>query len=317
MKLAQVFSGAVAFSFVLGISILPLFADPIPGETFKVDFNQEPPYLTEAEKNDSEEKAVASAAERLARSDRMGNVTRYFYDAQVFRMVPRTLGETRLWYAVLLPGVGLLVHIRWGLFWPNVYCCAMAGLFLALNVAHPEAHDQTLMPALQSPWFVPHVVVYLAAYAFLTGASLTAAHGLLAGRRLDRLDRVTHSTDLLASIGFSFLTAGLLFGALWAKQAWGHYWNWDPKETWALLTWMAYLAYFHIRAGHPRSKRAALVHIAVALVILFACWFGIKNLPAAQASVHNYANANPDWGKGAGAAGASGWGSTKSRGMFI
>ena len=53
--------------------------------------------------------------------------------------------------------------------------------------------------------------------------------------------------DNLVYVGMAFLTIGMLFGALWAKEAWGHYWNWDPKETWAAATWLGYLIYIHYR----------------------------------------------------------------------
>lgn len=61
--------------------------------------------------------------------------------------------------------------------------------------------------------------------------------------------------DNLVYIGTAFLTLGLLFGALWAKEAWGHYWTWDPKETWAFLTWIGYILYIHYRFYHPREEK--------------------------------------------------------------
>ena len=65
-------------------------------------------------------------------------------------------------------------------------------------------------------------------------------------------------TDNLAYVGLSFMTLGMLMGALWAKEAWGHYWSWDPKETWAAITWLAYLVYVHYRQYHSRTVRPAL-----------------------------------------------------------
>ena len=57
--------------------------------------------------------------------------------------------------------------------------------------------------------------------------------------------------DNLTYVGLAFMTLGMLTGAIWAKEAWGHYWAWDPKETWAAATWFAYLAYIHFRLGKP------------------------------------------------------------------
>ncbi|WP_218186024.1 cytochrome c biogenesis protein CcsA [Marinifilum fragile] len=85
-----------------------------------------------------------------------------------------------------------------------------------------------------------------------------------------------------------FLTFGLLFGALWAKEAWGHYWTWDPKETWAFITWMGYLVYIHRRYQKPSKYVSALWILALAFVILLVCWFGVNYLPSAQFSVHTY-----------------------------
>ena len=76
----------------------------------------------------------------------------------------RTLGETRLWYATFLPLIGFVTYVRWKYKWFLSYSIAMAGMFLAINYLNPETYSKTLMPALQSPWFIPHVLVYLFSY---------------------------------------------------------------------------------------------------------------------------------------------------------
>jgi len=196
----------------------------------------------------------------------------------------RTLGETRLWYALLLPTVSLVVAVRWRIVWPLVYGAAMACVFLMINIIRPDAFDKTLMPALQSPWFVPHVVVYILAYAFLTASALGAVQFLWRG------ENTLPACDRAVWIGVAFLSMGLLFGALWAKEAWGHYWTWDPKETWAFLTWAIYLAYIHLRLRHPESRRFAAWFLLAAVAILATCWFGVNYLPSAASSVHTYTN---------------------------
>lgn len=195
----------------------------------------------------------------------------------------RTLGETRLGYALLLPLVAVILAVRWRMVWPLAYGGVVAALFLAINAARPEGFDKVLMPALQSPWFVPHVVVYLLAYAFLTASALGAVR-FFAGHR-----ESLETSDRAVWIGLALLTMGLLFGALWAKEAWGHYWTWDPKETWAFLTWSFYLAYVHVRLRHPAARRLAAGLLLAAVVVLGTCWFGVNYLPSAQASVHTYA----------------------------
>ncbi len=200
----------------------------------------------------------------------------------------KTLGETRLWYSFFLPVIGLITYARWKYKWFLAYSLGMAGLFLVINSIHPENQSKTLMPALQSPWFVPHVVVYLLAYALLAASCLIAAKGLY-DRYANRFEQKTLDlADNMVYIGFSFLTLGLLFGALWAKEAWGHYWTWDPKETWALLTWLAYLVYMHFRNFQPRKVKAPLWTLAIAFIVLLICWFGINYLPSAQESIHSY-----------------------------
>lgn len=200
----------------------------------------------------------------------------------------RTLGETRLWYALFLPFIGFLTYARWKYKWFLAYSVFMAGMFLTINYFNPETYSKTLMPALQSPWFVPHVLVYLFSYAVLAASSLVAIRGLWELKKRTFNTNTLKLADNLVYIGFSFLTLGLLFGALWAKEAWGHYWTWDPKEVWAFLTWMGYLIYIHYRYFHPLKEQQALYILTIAFVILILCWFGVNYMPIADTSVHTY-----------------------------
>lgn len=202
----------------------------------------------------------------------------------------RTLGETRWWYAVTVPLLGLLIGWRHQTRALAVPAVLMGALFAAINLAKPDAMDRTLMPALQSPWFVPHVVVYMLAYAALGLSSLVGAWVLVT--KWWKKEAVGHKDIALAHqmvlIGFPLLSLGLIFGAIWAKEAWGHYWTWDPKETWALLTWGAYLAYLHVQARNVIRPKGALVVLVVGFAVLMGCWFGVDYLPTAQESVHTY-----------------------------
>lgn len=200
----------------------------------------------------------------------------------------RTLGETRLWYAAFLPIVGFITYIRWKYKWFLAYSIGMAGMFLAINYLNPETYSKTLMPALQSPWFIPHVLVYLLSYAVLAASSIVAIKGWYDNLKGNFNIETLKLADNLVYIGFSFLTLGLLFGALWAKEAWGHYWTWDPKEVWAFLTWMGYLIYIHYRNFHPNNSKQAISILALAFVVLLVCWFGVNYLPVANTSIHTY-----------------------------
>ncbi len=200
----------------------------------------------------------------------------------------RTLGETRLWYAMFLPVIGYATYIRWDYKWILHYSGAMAILFLAINLIYPDNYDRDLMPALQSIWFVPHVIVYIFAYALLAGATIVAVKGLFIKYTGRNRTWSMQPADNLVYLGLGFLTLGLLFGALWGKEAWGHYWMWDPKETWAFLTWIGYLAYIHYRYHKPKRITAAMWMLAGAFIILLIAWFGVNYLPSAANSVHTY-----------------------------
>ncbi|GAA4832316.1 cytochrome c biogenesis protein CcsA [Algivirga pacifica] len=202
----------------------------------------------------------------------------------------RTLGETRLWYSFFLPVIGLFTFARWKYKWLLNYSIVMAVVFLGINYMNPDTYNKTLMPALQSPWFVPHVIVYIFSYAILAASSLVAVYGLYQYYYSTFNHKNLELANNLVYLGFGFLTLGLLFGALWAKEAWGHYWTWDPKETWAFLTWMAYLVYMHLRYRHPAAVKSPLWSLALAFVVLLICWFGVNYLPSAQQSVHTYTN---------------------------
>ena len=200
----------------------------------------------------------------------------------------RTMGETRLWYSFFLPLAGLLVYSRWHYKWILTFSTILATVFVCVNILKPEIHSTTLMPALQSPWFAPHVIVYMFAYAML-GASAVMAAYLLFFKKTAVTDEEMDISDNLVYVGLAFMTVGMLFGALWAKEAWGHYWSWDPKETWAAITWFAYLVYVHYRRMPSHSRSLSLWVLLIAFVLLQVCWWGINYLPSAQGvSVHTY-----------------------------
>ena len=200
----------------------------------------------------------------------------------------RTMGETRLWYSFFLPLAGIIVYSRWQYKWILGFSTLLAAVFVCINLFRPEIHSKTLMPALQSPWFAPHVIVYMMAYALL-GAAVVMSVYLLFCKKEAGTDREMEITDNLVYVGLSFMTLGMLMGAIWAKEAWGHYWAWDPKETWAAITWLSYLIYIHYRLYRPRSIRPSLWLIIIAFCLLQMCWWGINYLPSAQGmSVHTY-----------------------------
>jgi cytochrome c biogenesis factor len=165
------------------------------------------------------------------------------------------------------------------------------GLLLVLALAivsylMPVVRSKSLVPALQSPWFYPHIFVYIVCYSFMGVAFAMSIWKLVRGQKSTlKLQQI----DNMVYVGLIFMTFGMMFGAFWAKEAWGHYWEWDPKETWAAITWLSYLLYIHYRLFPRHKERLALGMIVVSFVLLQMCWWGIRFLPAAQgASVHTY-----------------------------
>ena len=195
----------------------------------------------------------------------------------------KTMGETRLWYSFFALLSGLFTYLRWRYRWILSFSTVLATVFVVINIVRPEIHDQSLMPALQSPWFIPHVTVYMFSYSLLGCAFLIAVFGLFKKGK-----NMIAAADTLVYIGTAFLTFGMLSGAIWAKQAWGHFWNWDPKETWALITWLVYMLYIHLRIYRKGSVRLLCVLLIFAFACLQMCWWGVNLLPSAADSVHVY-----------------------------
>ena len=166
-----------------------------------------------------------------------------------------------------------------------------------------DAEIVKLPPALQSGWFVPHVVVYFIGYGALFFATAVSVLQLLASRtpsfqKLLRLRAGTvlsgNAVDLeqvsydAVKFGFTLLTVGLLVGSVWAKSAWGDFWVWDPKENWSLVTWLVYGSYLHLRKVKGwRGDRAAWLNIAGFAVVMFT-YLGMHLLPTAEESAHVY-----------------------------
>ncbi|HOI79681.1 MAG TPA: cytochrome c biogenesis protein CcsA [Petrimonas sp.] len=201
----------------------------------------------------------------------------------------RTMGETRLWYSFFLPVAGLITYQRWGYKWILSFSTILSAVFIVVNIAKPDIHNKVLMPALQSPWFAPHVIIYMFSYAILGAVTLVALYYLFREEKLQDKERIMDMTDNLVYVGVAFVTMGMLMGAIWAKEAWGHYWSWDPKETWAAATWLGYLVYIHYRLLKTSKNKTSMTILLLAFMLLQVCWYGVNYLPSARGrSVHTY-----------------------------
>ena len=161
-----------------------------------------------------------------------------------------------------------------------------------------EAHHiQPLIPALQSYWMKIHVPANFIGYgAFALAAMLGAAYLLRAGAERRHPDgllaRVLPPADLLdevmykaIALGFAAFTIATILGALWAAEAWGGYWSWDPKETWALIVWLNYAGWLHLRLtkgwrGSPMAWWA--------VIGLFVTLFAFLGVNMFLSGLHSY-----------------------------
>ncbi len=132
--------------------------------------------------------------------------------------------------------------------------------------------EALLMPALRSPFFVPHVLCYMVAYMLMARAFILSVRGAVVSSRCD------------ASAGFFFMTCGLLLGAVWGNEIWGCYWQFDPKEQWSLGTWLIYAAWFHAWR-FPRLEKV-LLGLGLLAILLTVTWVNLSKL---FGGVHSYA----------------------------
>jgi cytochrome c-type biogenesis protein CcsB len=166
--------------------------------------------------------------------------------------------------------------------------------FITISIASLLPYEykkiEPLVPALQSNWLFIHVSVCFISYAafaisFASSLMFIIQENRIKRKKIDRFyfrlpsleisDEVSYKA---IAIGFPFLTLGIISGAIWAQNAWGRYWGWDPKEVWSLITWLVYALYLHIRlrSGY-KGRKAAFLSIIGFLVVLFT-YLGVSLL---------------------------------------
>ncbi len=169
--------------------------------------------------------------------------------------------------------------------------------------------SSNLVPALRSSWLVMHVSVVMLSYAALIIGSLLSVSVLfinknkplqirssstgIGGLKLpnnnplnalvepiefshsEELDTLSYRSIL---IGFVLLTIGLISGAVWANEAWGTWWSWDPKETWAFISWLFYAAYLHMRISKGWQGRRPALLASTGFLVVLVCYLGVNFL---------------------------------------
>ena len=200
-------------------------------------------------------------------------------------------------------GVYLFLNLRMDLRWLGLFVVipVLLTLGMAVTVLYTEAAQ--LVPALKSYWLLIHVTAAVICSGAFTLAAATAGLSLVKDRaerraepgtaasgalssRIPDAERLRTITNRILAFAFPLWTFAVVAGAIWAENAWGRYWGWDPKETWAFITWVAYAAYLHARATVGWKGRKA----AIVALIAFGCflfnYFGVNILIT---GLHSYA----------------------------
>ena len=165
---------------------------------------------------------------------------------------------------------------------------ALPTSFLVISYAALLPKEITeLMPALKSVWFGLHIGSAVFAYSSFVIAGCIGAIYLINYKKNDKakLEQMDYLSYRMIGLGFLLLTVVILSGCIWAEQAWSTFWSWDPKETWALVTWIVYAIYLHqrMRKGWQGKKMAIFAIVAVVLVLF--TFIGVNTF---MSGLHSY-----------------------------
>lgn len=195
--------------------------------------------------------------------------------------------------------VFLAMSTRRDLRWLGMFVVAPALLTLGLAVTVLYTEAAQLVPALKSYWLVIHVSAAIICAGAFTVAASSAGLSLIQSRRersgrawqgpmaqVPSAEKLQIFTSRIIAFAFPLWTFSVIAGAIWAENAWGRYWGWDPKETWALITWLVYAAYLHARSTAGwRGDKASWIAI-LGLVTFLINYFGVNIFVN---SLHSYA----------------------------
>jgi ABC-type transport system involved in cytochrome c biogenesis permease subunit len=214
----------------------------------------------------------------------LGNVFLLLWHFRQIGHLPLTnTSQTLLCLSALIIGTYLILEYRFHL--PR-QAGLLASLFSFLGLYSAfyifKTHPIPLLPALQSRWLAFHVSSCIIAYGFFAIAFIAALIYLLKSQTEATVFLVMHRS---ICVGFLFLTLGIISGSIWGKSAWGNWWNWDPKETWALITWLIYVGYIHVRlSGNRLEKRLA----GIAILGFLSCLFTYLGVNFLLKGLHSY-----------------------------
>jgi cytochrome c-type biogenesis protein CcsB len=189
--------------------------------------------------------------------------------------------------------------------------------FANLTLSAEMQKSSPLVPALQSNWLMMHVSMMMVSYATLLIGSLLCILFLIISKlqevnlklidqsylplynimvdyyeaksfspsnelselgKLKLLQSIDNWSYRIIGLGFPFLTIGIIAGAVWANEAWGSYWSWDPKETWALITWIVFATYLHSRITKGWEGKKTAILGSIGFLVIWICYLGVNFL---------------------------------------
>ena len=184
--------------------------------------------------------------------------------------------------------------------------------FTSISIPSNMKISTSLVPALQSNWLIMHVTVIMLSYAILMIGSLLSFLFLIISNgqdikiqgnsnnwntkllikntldstnpsiykynRINLLESLDNLSYRVIGLGFPLLTIGIIAGAVWANEAWGSYWSWDPKETWALITWLIFAIYLHSRLNQSWKGKNPAILASLGFIIVWICYLGVNFL---------------------------------------
>ena len=184
-------------------------------------------------------------------------------------------------------GIALIymaVCFRYEAEWLSIVMMPAAFLVLSYAALLPKEISE-LMPALKSVWFGLHVTSAVFSYAaFVTSGCIGIVY-LLKTKKEGNLMQMDYLSYRIICFGFMLLTVVILSGCLWAEQAWSSFWSWDPKETWALITWIVYAIYLHQRLVKDWQGKKMAIFSIVAIVFVLFTFIGVNTF---MSGLHSY-----------------------------
>ena len=173
----------------------------------------------------------------------------------------------------------IVIQTRFKAEWIRAAAIPMAFLILSYAALQPKEITE-LMPALKSAWFGLHIGSAVFSYAAFVLAGCGGLRWLLHEKKHPKaqLAQLDYLCYRLVALGFLLLTVVILSGAIWAEQAWSAFWTWDPKETWALITWILYAIYLHLRLRKKLSGKIMAWFVVIAVPVVLFTFVGVNTL---------------------------------------